>query len=360
MHSKPEVSDSLARGSTMQVEKIVQALLSRFPNSLFTLDSHTAGEPTRLVIGFPSIPGETINDKRLYIMRKMDHVRLLLTQEPRGHRDMIAAIVTEPVTEGAAFGLIYMDARRYPYLCGHGTIGAVTTLVEAGVIDATEPETVITVDTPAGPMQVTAQVQGEKVTSVTIRAVPCFAYLLDQPLDVPGVGCIKVDISYAGGFFAMVSKDQVGLELKVENVGQLIPMGMAIIEAANEQLRVQHPILSHVVTVDVAEFYDPAGHAQRRGLNMVVYGESHVDRSPCGTGTSAKMALLHRRGELGIEETFVNAGILGTTFEGKLIAEARVGDIPAVIPQFKGSAYITGAHRFFVDPTDPFPTGFLL
>lgn len=335
-------------------------LLARFPNSLLTLDSHTVGEPTRLVLNFPPVPGKTVNEKRLYIMREMDYARLLLTHEPRGHRDMIAAIVTEPVTDGAAFGLIYMDARRYPYLCGHGTIGAVTALIEAGLLQAEEPEATITVDTPAGPMEATAQIQGHKVTSVTIQAVPCFAYLLDQPLDVPGVGCIQVDISYAGGFFVMVSKDQVGLELIPENVSRLAPMGMAIIEAANQQLNVQHPELKHVVTVDVAEFYDPIGHAKRRGLNMVVYGECHVDRSPCGTGTCAKMALLHRRGELGIGETFINAGVLGTTFEGKLLAETRVGNLPAVIPQIRGSAYLTGLHRFFVDPSDPFPTGFLL
>ncbi|MBC7261715.1 MAG: proline racemase family protein, partial [Chloroflexi bacterium] len=252
------------------------------------------------------------------------------------------------------------DARRYPYLCGHGTIGAVTALIETGLIEAEEPETTIVVDTPAGPMEVTAQIQGHKVTSVTIQAVPCFAYLLDQPLDVPGIGRIQVDISYAGGFFVMVSKDEIGLELIPENVSRLAPMGMAIIEAANRQLTVQHPELKHVVTVDVAEFYDPTGHAERRGLNMVVYGECHVDRSPCGTGTCAKMALLHRRGELGIGEIFINAGVLGTTFEGKLLAETRVGNLPAVIPQIRGSAYLTGLHRFFVDPSDPFPKGFLL
>nr|MBC7246029.1 proline racemase family protein [Chloroflexota bacterium] len=344
----------------IQSVEFVEDLLARFPNSLLTLDSHTAGEPTRLVLNFPPVPGQTINDKRLYIMREMDYARLLLTQEPRGHRDMIAAIVTDPVTPGASLGLIYMDARRYPYLCGHGTIGAVTALVESGLVPASEPEATITVDTPAGPMEVTAQIQGHKVTSVTIQAVPCFAYLLDQPLDVPGVGHIRVDISYAGGFFAMVSKEQVGLELKPENVGLLASMGMAIIEAANQQLTVQHPVLKHVTTVDVAEFYDPTGHAQRRGLNMVVYGECHVDRSPCGTGTCAKMALLHRRGELGIGERFINAGVLGTTFEGKLLAETQVGGIPAVVPQIKGSAHLTGLHRFFVDPSDPFPTGFLL
>jgi len=344
----------------MQLEAISQTLALRFGEPFVTLDSHTAGEPTRLVIGLPSIPGKTINDKRLHMMNEMDHVRLLLTQEPRGHRDMFVAIMTEAVTEGADFGLIYADARRYPYLCGHGTIGAVTTLIELGLLAAPAPETVVTVDTPVGPMEVVAHLQGGRVLGVTIQAVPCFAYLLDQPLEVPGLGQISVDISFAGGFFAMVSKEVVGLDLTPANASALAPIGMAIIEAANQHLTVQHPTRPYITTVDVAEFYDPSEHAQRHGLNMVIYGESHVDRSPCGTGTCAKMALLHRKGELGVGETFINAGILGTTFEGRVVAETLAGDIPAIVPQFRGSAHITGMHRFFVDPNDPFPTGFLL
>jgi proline racemase len=342
------------------LEQIARTLLDRFGSSYVTLDSHTGGEPTRVILGLPPLPGKTINDKRLYLMHEMDGLRLALCREPRGHREMLAAAVTEPVTPGAAFGLIYMDSRRYPYLCGHGTIGAVTSLIEAGIIAATGADTPLTIDTPAGPMQATAHVEGSRVTAVTIAAVPCFAYQLDQPLDVPGYGHITIDLSYGGGFFAMVDKNQVGIDICAENAGRLIPLGMAIIEAANQQLKVQHPIETHCTTVDVCEFFDPAGHHERRGLNAVIYGESHVDRSPCGTGTCAKMALLHRRGELGVGEPFINSGILGSQFEGKILAETQVGPIAAIIPQIKGSAHVTGLQRFFVDPTDPFPTGFLL
>jgi len=344
----------------MNLETITQTLHKQFGDPLVVLDSHTEGEPTRLIMGLSNIPGETINDKRMHMMHEMDHIRLLVTQEPRGHRDILAAAVTEPVTDGAAFGLIYMDARRYPYLCGHGTIGAVTTLIEAGVIKAQPPKTIITVDTPAGPMEATADIEDGRVASVAISAVPCFAYLLDQPLDIPGVGKIQVDISFAGGFFAMVSQGQIGLDLTVNNASKLASLGMAIIDAANEQIPVQHPTQPYIDTIDVAEFFDPSGHIQHRGRNVVIYGESHVDRSPCGTGTCAKMALLHKRGELTVGEPFINAGILGTTFEGQILSETRVADYTAIIPQFKGRAYITGINRFFVDPDDPFPEGFLL
>ncbi|HID62421.1 MAG TPA: hypothetical protein EYP49_06725 [Anaerolineae bacterium] len=342
----------------------------KFENQIVTVDSHTAGEPTRLVIaGLPPIPGRTINDKRLYISENLDHVRLLLTREPRGHRDMLGAVVTEPVSEGADFGLVFMDARRYPYMCGHGTIGAVTTFIEMGWLTAQEPETVVVVDTPSGRVRTRARVRTpdsngpggrQRVESVAFQMEPAFAFLLDQSLEVPGLGRLSVDVSFAGGFFIMVSADQIGLAFTPDNAPTLARWGMAIIEAGNQQVPVQHPTRTYINTIDVVEFYDPTGHPQARGKNFVVYGEGHVDRSPCGTGTCAKMALLHRRGELAVGQPFVNEGLLGTTFDGLILGETTVGDWPAIIPQAAGRAYITGFHRFVLDPGDPFPEGFLL
>jgi proline racemase len=253
-----------------------------------------------------------------------------------------------------------MDARRYPYLCGHATIGAVTTLIEAGAVEAVEPETIVVVDTPSGPMETKARVQDGKVEWVAMRVVPSFVHGENLPLDVPELGRISVDTVCVGGFFAMVSAEGVGLILKPENASQLIDLGMAIIDAANEQLTVRHPTRPEVTTVDVTEFYGLAGHESGQGVSAVVYGESHIDRSPCGTGTSAKMTLLHHRGLLSLNEPFINAGVLGTTFEGRLVAETAVGDLPAVVPEVRGSAQVTGVHQFVVDPRDPFPRGFLL
>jgi len=348
--------------SRQRITNSAQKLLELLPDQIITIDSHTAGEPTRLIVGgVPPIPGQTVADKRLYLIREWDHIRLQLTREPRGHRDMIAALVTEPVSEGADFGLIYMDARRYPYLCGHATIGAVTTLIEAGAVEAVGPETRVTIDTPSGPATATAHVQGGRVESVTIQLAPSFLYREGQPLDVPGLGRIEVDTVCVGGFFAMVSADQIGLELKPENARRLIELGMTIIDEANAQLTVRHPTRPEVTTVDVTEFY--TGGEDEHGLkgsSAVIYGASHIDRSPCGTGTSAKMALLHHRVQLALNQDYVNTGILGTTFEGRLVEETMVGELPAVVPQVRGSAHVTGVHRFAVTPDDPFPEGFLI
>jgi proline racemase len=354
----------------MFADKIEAAFHQLFPDAILAIDSHAGGEPARLVVGgLPPIPGETINDKRLYLSRNLDDIRLRLTREPRGHRDMFASILVEPESEEAAFGLVYMDARRYPYLCGHATIAAVSALIELGLIEAQEPETQVVVDTPSGPWRTTAHVhqdttaEGRRfvVDSVSIQPEVAFAYLLDQPLDVPGLGRIRVDVSFAGGFFVMVPADQVGLDLTVGNAPRLAQLGMAIIEAGNEQLKVQHPERTYINTIDVAEFFDPRGHAEGRGKNFVVLGEGHVDRSPCGTGTCAKLALLHRRGELAVGQPFVNEGFLGTTFDARIARETTVGDgIPAIVPEVSGKAYLTGFHHFVLVPEDPFPEGFLV
>lgn len=344
---------------------------SKFENQIVTLDLHAGGEPIRLVVGgLPPIPGRTINDKRLYLSENLDDVRLLLTQEPRGHRDMFAGVITEPVSDEGDFGIVFMDAGRYPYMCGHGIIGAVTAFIEMGWLEAHEPETTIVVDSPSGPIRARARVRElaegrRRVESVAIQLESAFAYLLDQLLEVPGLGRITVDVSFAGGFFVMISADQIGLTLTPDNAPQLARWGMAAIEAGNQQLagnlaKVQHPTRPYINTIDVTEFYDPSGHAQRRGRNFVVLGEGHVDRSPCGTGTSAKMALLHRRGELAVGQTFVNQGLLGTTFEGRIVRETTVSSLSAIVPEICGTAHVTGLHRFVLTPGDPFPEGFLI
>jgi proline racemase len=349
----------------------------KFENQITTLDAHAGGEPIRLVIdGMPPIPGQTINDKRLYISENLDHVRLLTTQEPRGHRDMFAAIITDPVSDEGHFGIVFMDARRYPYMCGHGIIGAVTAFIEMGWLEdfgelsraVQDGEAAFVVDSPSGPIHAHARVKRAngrlRVESVAFQMESAFAFLLDQPLEVPGLGRLTVDVSFAGGFFVMVTADQIGSKrsgsLTPENAPELARWGMAIIESGNQQLRVQHPTRTYINTIDVVEFYDPVGHPQARGRNFVVYGEGHVDRSPCGTGTCAKMALLHRRGELAVGQTFVNEGLLGTTFEGRIVEETTVDDLPAIVPEIRGTAYLTGLHRFVVTPGDPFPEGFLI
>lgn len=345
----------------MDITRTRTALAGRFPDALVTIDSHTAGEPTRLIVdGLGNVPGSTMAEKRAYFMEKLDHVRLLLTREPRGHRGMLAAALTDPVTEGASFGLIYMDARRYPYLCGHATIGAVTTLMETGDMDPDGPETRVIVDSPSGPMETVARIREGLVESVAIQAVPSFVYGRDQSLEVPGLGKIQVDTVCVGGFFVMVPAYRTGLSITPENHSSFIDLGMTIIESANQQLEVRHPTRPEVSTVDVAEFYEEGPEHSHSGRSVVIYGERHMDRSPCGTGTAAKLTLLHHQGLININQFYKNTSPLGTVFEARIVAETVVGALRAVVVEIRGSAQITGFHSFFMDPRDPFPGGFLI
>ncbi len=344
------------------LDQIGNGFTNRYPNRFLTIDSHTQGEPTRLLIGgIDALPGKTIIEKRDFFASRYDHLRLLLTQEPRGHRDMFAAVVTEPVSRQAHFGLIYMDAKRYPYLCGHATIGAVTTLIETGAIAADNGDMIITVDTPSGPLQAHTRVADGRVLSVGIDMVPSFVFKTDCPVEVAGYGRINIDLVCVGGYFAMVSAASIGIDLIAENNPELITLGMAVIDAANRQLQVYHPERPEVKSVDVAEFYveNPADES-RTGRSVVVYGESHMDRSPCGTGTTAKMTLLHHTGKLSIGDTYRNTGPLRTIFEGGISRELTIGEFDGIIAQISGSATITGLHQFVLDPDDPFQNGFLL
>ena len=345
----------------MDAGQMTARLREKFPSPCISIDSHTAGEPTRLIVGgVGPIPGATMKAKRDYFKARFDHIRLRLTREPCGSREIMAAMVTEPVTEEADFGLIFMDARRYPFLCGHATIGAVTTLIETGMLTAAAPEVTVKVDTPSGPMQTVAHIQNNHVQSVAIEMVPSFVYRTDQILSLPGLGSIRTDTVCVGGFFIMVASEQIGLQLTAANSAKLIATGMEMIDAANRQLSVRHPTRPEVKTVDVVEFYDSSDHTRHQGASIVIYGESHMDRSPCGTGTAAKITLLHHRRQLSVGQSFSNYSPLGTIFEGRIVGETSVGNLKAVQTEIRGSAYITGLHEFVIDPTDPFPEGFLL
>ena len=327
-----------------------------------TIDSHTEGEVTRLIVdGLPPVTGATMMEKLNRFRTGHDAFRRLLTREPRGSRQVLAALVTEPVTSDAAFGLIYMDARRYPYLCGHATIGAVTTLARTGFLTFEQGENQVGIDTPSGRMTALALVQNGRLTSVSIQMVPTFVYATDQQIQVDGFGPVAVDLVCAGGFFALVNTQQIDLTPTLENKPMLVDLGMKIIAAANDQLTVTHPERPDVTTVDVTEFYDTdTTGSPARGRGMVVYGESHMDRSPCGTGTAAKLALLHHYKKIGLNEPYINASPLGTTFEARLVETTSIGDFEASVTRISGKAWITGMHHFTLDRTDPFQQGYLI
>ncbi|RLB92600.1 MAG: hypothetical protein DRH26_05875, partial [Deltaproteobacteria bacterium] len=258
-------------------------------NCVTTIDSHTEGETTRLIVnGLEEIKGKTMMDKLDWFKSRYDHIRCLLTKEPRGSKEILAAVLTENVTPTAKFGLIYMDAKRYPYLCGHATIGAIVTLARTGFLSLSQGENLVLVDTPSGPMEARVSVHGDKLNAVAINMVPSFVYDTGQKIEVQGFGTIKVDLVCTGGFFAMVDSTQIPMEPVLENKVFLTDLGMKIIDAANEQLSVSHPVRPDVRTIDVTEFYySKYDKGKASGRGMVIYGESHVDRSPCGTGTAA-------------------------------------------------------------------------
>ena len=333
-----------------------------FCKCITTIDSHTEGEVTRLIVnGLGDIKGKTMMEKLEWFKSRYDHIRCLLTKEPRGSKEILAAMVTQNVTKNAKFGLIYMDGKRYPYLCGHATIGAVATLARTGFLKLEQGENSVIVDTPSGLMDARVFVQDDTLSSIAINMVPSFVYDTGQQVEVAGFGTIKADLVCTGGFFAMVDSRETGMEPSLENKEALIDLGMKIIDAANEQLTVSHPVRPDVKTIDVTEFYDSQyKDGKAFGKGMVIYGESHMDRSPCGTGTAAKLTLLHHYGKIKMNQRYVNYSPLGTSFDAMLVKKEKIGSMDGFIVQIKGMAYLTGVHHFIVENHDPFQQGFVM
>lgn len=333
-----------------------------FGDCITTIDSHTEGEATRLIVnGLEEIKGDTMMAKLATFKSDFDHIRCLLTKEPRGSKETIAALVTENVTPEARFGLLYMDARRYPYLCGHATIGALVTLAETGFLQMHEGENSVTVDTPSGPLHGRVVVTDNRVEAVIIDMVPSFVYATDQEIDVENFGRMRVDLVCTGGFFAMVDANRIGIEPAFNNRNVLADLGMKIIHAANEQLSVAHPLRQEVNSIDVVEFYDSEYQQGRMfGQGIVVYGESHVDRSPCGTGTAAKLTLLYHYGKIAMGQEYTNYSPLRTAFGAKLVGKEKIGTRDGYIVQIRGMAYLTGVHHFIASDYDPLKQGFLM
>jgi proline racemase len=332
-----------------------------FTKIITAIDTHTEGNPERVVTGgIPSIPGKTMLEKSKYVRDHMDYLRTMLVHEPRGNNNMYAALLVPPTVDKADMGVIYLEPGGYPTMCGHGTIGICTVLVETGIVEAREPETSIVLDTPAGLVRAKVAVKNGKAESVTIRNVPSFLYKADIELDVPDVGHVKLDIAYGGNFYGILEADNVGLEVKTENANELIVMGAKIWQTVNEEVEIHHPLEPQIDCINYVEFCAPATHPKATLKNAVVVPPAGMDRSPCGTGTSAKMAALYAKGQLQLNEGFVHESIIGTLFYCRLVEETKIGEFRAVVPTIRGSAYITGIHQFVVDEKDPFPGGFQL
>ncbi len=322
------------------------------------VDSHTEGMPTRVVTGGLGVfAGDTMNDKRLGFIAHHDDLRRLLVNEPRGHSAMSGAILQPPTRPDADFGVIYIEVSGCLPMCGHGTIGVATVLVETGMVVVEEPVTTIRLDTPAGLVIARVAVSDGHADSVTIENVPSYTERLDQQLDVPGVGLVPYSIAFGGNFYAMVRLDDVGLPFDRARKDDILRAGLAIMDTINTVAPPKHPTIDGLDHCHHVEFIAPGSTAAHSRHAMAIH-PGWFDRSPCGTGTSARMAELWTRGELPLDTDFVNESFIGSRFTGRLIRETEVGGVPAVVPTITGRAWVTGVGQYLLDPSDPFPTGF--
>ena len=326
-----------------------------------TIDAHSEGEPLRIITGgFPALSGKTILAKRQHVRQKYDHLRKALAWEPRGHADMYGCILTEPVTKDGTVGVIFFHNEGYSTMCGHGIIALSTVLIETGLIETKDAATELNIDTPAGRVIAVAHRKEGKVIKVSFVNVPSFVYSMDQKVDVPGIGLVSYDIAFGGAFYAFCRAEDMGLDLSPENNRILIDTGLRIKRAIAAESEIRHPIEEELGFLYGTIFVGPAQDPGHHSRNVCVFAEGEIDRSPTGTGVSARAALHYARGEIGIDQPFVVESILGTCFTGRVSATTQFGPYEAVIPEIKGTAHITGRNEFLIDPKDPLKYGFFL
>lgn len=345
----------------------------RLGRAIRAVDLHAAGEPGRVILGgVDGIPAGTMFEAMTWLQANRDDIRLRMLREPRGYPAANCNLVLPSFNPEAAAGYVIMEQVEYPGMSGTNTICVVTALLETGVLPMTEPVTNLTLEAPAGLIRVRATCADGKVTGVTFRNVPSFATHLDAHVEVPQLGTVTVDVAYGGMFYVIASAEAFGLRLTPDEGGDIVRITEMIKASASEQLPVVHPEQPGFAGITIGQLSGPAHDPANSMRNAVTVSTGTldwddpstwtgaIDRSPCGTGTSARMAVLHATGRLGIGEDFRHEGILGTVFTGRLLEETTIGDRAAVVPQITGSAWITGIADYVVDPTDPFPDGFTI
>ncbi|MCP9964261.1 proline racemase family protein [Actinomadura madurae] len=332
----------------------------RSARSISAVDSHTEGMPTRVVTGgVAPIPGATMAERRRYAVRHLDGLRRFLVDEPRGHPAMSGALLQPPTRPDADWGVVYIEVSGFLPMCGHGTIGVATVLVETGMVEVAEPETVVRLDTPAGLVEARVAVRDGAAEHVTLRNIASFALRRDAVVTVPGLGDVRYDMAYGGNFYAITDLEPLGLPFDRARKDDILAAGLAVMAAIDETDPPVHPGDPLIAGCKHVQFLAPGSDAKHSRNAMAIH-PGWFDRSPCGTGTSARMAQLHARGELPLHTEFVNESFIGTRFTGRLVGTADAGGLPAVIPEFTGRAWITGTATYLLDPDDPFPEGFVL
>ncbi|GAB3191442.1 proline racemase family protein [Nesterenkonia suensis] len=324
------------------------------------VDSHTEGMPTRVITGgVPPIPGETMAQRRTWFQQNRDGLRRLLMREPRGHASMSGAILQPPTRHDADWGVLFIEVSGLLPMCGHGTIGVCTVLVETGMVDVVEPITTVRLDTPAGLVHADVAVSDGRAESVTITNVPSFLMRRDAAVAVPGLGDVTYDLAFGGNFYAIVELAALGLEFDAAQKHRLLAAGLDIMAAINATDEPTHPTREDIRGCHHVYLQAPGSTAQHSRHAMAIH-PGWFDRSPCGTGTSARMAQLHARGELALHSDIINESFIGSRFIGRLTGISQVGEYEAVVPTVTGRAWITGTAQYFLDPTDPYPEGFEL
>ncbi|GIO29573.1 MULTISPECIES: proline racemase family protein [Paenibacillus] len=325
-----------------------------------TIDAHTGGEPLRIITGgIPPLKGDTILARRAYFREHYDYIRKVLMYEPRGHHGMYGCVVTPPVSHDADFGVLFMHNEGFSTMCGHGIIAVVTAALELGLLPETAERSQIVIDSPAGKVIAHADHEGTEVKSVSFQNVPSFVFAQNYPIIIAGKS-FTVDIAFGGAFYAIVKAEDIGTSVDIAELPNLQHWGSVIKAYIESTLTVRHPLepeLQGIYGVIVSDSPRKDGSHLR---NVTIFADAQIDRSPCGTGTCARMAALYARGELDIGDDFVHESIVNSQFTGRILEKTYVADKEAVIPEIKGRAFITGTHQFIVDPADPLGEGFLL
>ncbi len=324
-----------------------------------TVDMHTAGEPLRVIIeGIPALQGNSVLEYRQHLQRHCDHLRTALMYEPRGHADMYGCIITP--SQQADFGVVFMHNEGYSTMCGHATIALGRLAVEAGWVDAHDGEITFTMEAPCGIITLQVNRVDGRVMDVSFKNVPSFVTAADKSVYVPSFGEIEYHVAYGGAFYAIVEAAPLGLKLNRENAQVLIAAGKQIKQAIIDLEPVRHPFEKDLSFLYGTIFVGPAEKPENHSRNICIFADGELDRSPTGSGVSARMALLHHRSELGPDQWITVESILGTEFKGRIVETGSYGPYSAVTPQVQGTAYYTGSHQFWIDPQDPLHEGFLL
>ena len=333
-----------------------------------TIDAHAAGEPLRLVTGgFPAPDGASMLDKRAWVREHCDWLRTALMHEPRGHADMYGAVLTEPSSEAAHAGVLFMHNEGYSTMCGHGVIAVCTIALERGLISVSGTPPVIVLESPAGLVHARAvradptdeDPAPSRVSAVAFENVPSFVYRAGLPVPAND-RTVAVDVAFGGAFYAIVDSEAVGIPLRRESLPALRRTGMDIARAVERILRVSHPLNPGLEGIYGTIFTGMAEEGEADLRNVTIFADRQVDRSPCGTGTAAVMAVLDAMGLLDPQRRFVHESLAGTRFGGRLLRRTAVDDYDAIVPEIEGSAWITGEHTFLLDDADPLRNGFLL